>query len=99
LERPWTPGDLEQAEDRCHRLGMGDGLTCHWLQLVPRISWWMVCWRARPNGSKFFLVPVGKAWSVSRCRRWSGRVCRWPDAPPTHGSASGQPSCRLTNQL
>ena len=20
--------------------------------LVPRISWWMVCWRARPNGSK-----------------------------------------------
>ena len=33
LERPWTPGDLEQAEDRCHRLGMGDGLTCHWLQL------------------------------------------------------------------
>jgi len=35
LERPWTPGDLEQAEDRCHRLGMGDGLTCHWLQLGP----------------------------------------------------------------
>ena len=33
LERPWTPGDLDQAEDRCHRLGMGDGLTCHWLQL------------------------------------------------------------------
>ena len=23
----------DQAEDRCHRLGMGDGLTCHWLQL------------------------------------------------------------------
>ena len=31
LERPWTPGDLAQAEDRCHRLGMDGGLTCHWL--------------------------------------------------------------------
>ena len=36
LERPWTPGDVDQAEDRCHRLGMdGIGLTCHWLQLGP----------------------------------------------------------------
>ena len=36
LERPWTPGDVDQAEDRCHRLGMdGQGLTCHWLQLGP----------------------------------------------------------------
>ena len=36
LERPWTPGDVDQAEDRCHRLGMdGVGLTCHWLQLGP----------------------------------------------------------------
>jgi len=33
LERPWTPGDAEQAEDRCHRIGMGAALTCHWLQL------------------------------------------------------------------
>jgi SNF2 family DNA or RNA helicase len=33
LERPWTPGDAEQAEDRCHRIGMGASLTCHWLQL------------------------------------------------------------------
>ena len=33
LERPWTPGDAEQAEDRCHRIGMGAPLTCHWLQL------------------------------------------------------------------
>jgi hypothetical protein len=33
LERPWTPGDAEQAEDRCHRIGMGRALTSHWLQL------------------------------------------------------------------
>ena len=33
LERPWTPGDVDQAEDRCHRLGMDGGLTSHWLQL------------------------------------------------------------------
>ncbi|MCP9850280.1 DEAD/DEAH box helicase [Cyanobium sp. Morenito 9A2] len=33
IERPWTPGDAEQAEDRCHRLGMTSGLTCYWLQL------------------------------------------------------------------
>lgn len=33
LERPWTPGDAEQAEDRCHRIGMTGPLTCHWLQL------------------------------------------------------------------
>lgn len=33
LERPWTPGDAEQAEDRCHRIGMGGSLTSHWLQL------------------------------------------------------------------
>jgi SNF2 family DNA or RNA helicase len=33
VERPWTPGDAEQAEDRCHRIGMGACLTSHWLQL------------------------------------------------------------------
>ncbi len=33
LERPWTPGDVEQAEDRCHRIGMQDSLTSHWFQL------------------------------------------------------------------
>lgn len=33
LERPWTPGDTEQAEDRCHRIGMKGPLECHWLQL------------------------------------------------------------------
>ena len=36
LERPWTPGDVDQAEDRCHRLGVdGQGLHCHWLKLGP----------------------------------------------------------------
>ncbi|MDM7954274.1 MAG: DEAD/DEAH box helicase [Cyanobium sp. CZS 25K] len=33
VERPWTPGDAEQAEDRCHRIGMGAALTSHWMQL------------------------------------------------------------------
>lgn len=33
IERPWTPGDAEQAEDRCHRIGMAGSLVCHWLQL------------------------------------------------------------------
>jgi SNF2 family DNA or RNA helicase len=33
IERPWTPGDAEQAEDRCHRIGMGAALSCHWMQL------------------------------------------------------------------
>jgi SNF2 family DNA or RNA helicase len=35
VERPWTPGEAEQAEDRCHRIGMGSSLTSHWLQLGP----------------------------------------------------------------
>ena len=33
IERPWTPGDAEQAEDRCHRIGMRGPLSSHWLQL------------------------------------------------------------------
>ncbi|MFN7678135.1 MAG: SNF2-related protein [Cyanobacteriota bacterium] len=33
VERPWTPGEAEQAEDRCHRIGMGASLTSHWIQL------------------------------------------------------------------
>lgn len=35
LERPWTPGDLLQAEDRCHRLGMQGPMTSHWFKLGP----------------------------------------------------------------
>ena len=33
LERPWTPGEVAQAEDRCHRLGMDGPLISHWFKL------------------------------------------------------------------
>ena len=33
LDRPWSPGDLEQAEDRCHRLGARGSLSSHWFEL------------------------------------------------------------------
>tara|TARA_Y100001968_G_scaffold301697_1_gene314258 strand:- start:911 stop:2515 length:1605 start_codon:yes stop_codon:yes gene_type:complete len=33
LDRPWTPGEVKQAEDRCHRLGMDGPLTSHWFKL------------------------------------------------------------------
>ncbi len=33
LDRPWTPGEVRQAEDRCHRLGMSGTLVSHWIQL------------------------------------------------------------------
>jgi Helicase conserved C-terminal domain/SNF2-related domain len=33
VDRPWTPGDTEQAEDRCHRLGQKNAVFSHWLQL------------------------------------------------------------------
>lgn len=29
LELPWTPGDLKQAEDRCHRIGQKDTVNVH----------------------------------------------------------------------
>lgn len=32
-DRPWTPGDAEQSEDRCHRLGQKDSVFAHWVQL------------------------------------------------------------------
>jgi len=33
VDRPWTPGDCQQAEDRCHRLGQKNAVFAHWLQL------------------------------------------------------------------
>jgi SNF2 family DNA or RNA helicase len=33
VDRPWTPGDCEQAEDRCHRLGQTNAVFSTWLQL------------------------------------------------------------------
>lgn len=33
VDRPWTPGDTEQAEDRCHRLGQNNAVFATWIQL------------------------------------------------------------------
>ena len=33
VDRPWTPGDAEQAEDRCNRIGQKSAVSAHWLQL------------------------------------------------------------------
>jgi SNF2 family DNA or RNA helicase len=32
VDRPWTPGDAEQAEDRLHRIGQKSAVTAIWLQ-------------------------------------------------------------------
>lgn len=33
IDRPWTPGDAEQAEDRAYRLGQNNAVFVSWLQL------------------------------------------------------------------
>ncbi|MFM7859538.1 MAG: DEAD/DEAH box helicase [Flammeovirgaceae bacterium] len=33
VDRPWTPGDVEQTEDRCHRLGQSNAVFSTWIQL------------------------------------------------------------------
>ena len=32
VDRPWTPGDTIQCEDRCHRIGQRGSVTAIWLQ-------------------------------------------------------------------
>lgn len=32
VDRPWSPGDAEQAEDRLHRIGQGTTVNAIWLQ-------------------------------------------------------------------
>ena len=38
LELPWRPGDLSQAEDRCHRIGQHDSVTCWYLLAADTIE-------------------------------------------------------------
>lgn len=32
VDRPWSPGDAVQVEDRCHRIGQRSQTTAYWLQ-------------------------------------------------------------------
>lgn len=35
VDRPWTPGDADQAEDRLNRLGQRNHVMSYWLQFGP----------------------------------------------------------------
>lgn len=38
VELPWRPGDLDQAEDRCHRIGQNDSVTAWYLLAADSIE-------------------------------------------------------------
>lgn len=38
LDRPWTPGDAQQAEDRIYRIGQKEAVIMAWLQMPETIS-------------------------------------------------------------
>lgn len=38
MELPWTPGDLVQAEDRCHRIGQADNVTVWYLTALGTVD-------------------------------------------------------------
>lgn len=38
VELPWRPGDLDQAEDRCHRIGQTDSVTAWYLLAADTID-------------------------------------------------------------
>lgn len=38
LDRPWTPGDAEQAEDRLHRIGLEEDILALWVQLPESVT-------------------------------------------------------------